>query len=304
MSSPLGCPRCGFQNSPGYQFCVNCGAPLGGAPAFMPAGTTSGYPPPTGYAAIPPAVDYKRQEHVDRTRTGLLLLMLGALLGWVPFGISLIGVVLSLIGAILVILGRKAFGGEHTRFVLVAIVLFFVGILINFVAGIALGLAVVSAALGTAPTAASLESAVNVLLIGSILAAIVGGLAQVLFTSSIQNPPGRVLLFAGYGAQVALQAVIFLLISPLLAAMLAAAFASGTYDPVPLATLQAQISTWQVFAVIPDLLFAGAYYLAWSRVSRGEIPEGTAASPGGLSVPQPPPQAPPPSGPAPPINPN
>lgn len=298
MSSPLGCPRCGFQNTPGYQFCVNCGAPLGLAPpAAVPAGP---YAPPAVYGAVPPPVDYRRQEHVDRSKTGLLLLMIGALLGWIPYGISLIGVVLSAIGAILVILGRRAFGEKHARFVVIAIVLFFVGIGAAFVSGLALAFALVPSVLGTAPpTAASLESAVNILLVGSIVSAIIGGLAQVLFTYVIQDRAGRILLFAGYGVQVALQAAVFVLISPLIAATIANALAGGAYDPAPLATLQAQISTYQVFAVISDLLFAGAYYLAWSRVNRGVIPE----RPAGPS-PAFPPSVTPPSGPAPPMNPH
>ncbi|HII40445.1 MAG TPA: zinc ribbon domain-containing protein, partial [Thermoplasmata archaeon] len=32
LSASLSCTRCGYQNQPGYQFCSNCGAPLGPAP--------------------------------------------------------------------------------------------------------------------------------------------------------------------------------------------------------------------------------------------------------------------------------
>lgn len=300
MASSPACPRCGFVNSPGYQFCVNCGAPLGGTlgPAAAP-----GYLAPGPYPAIPAPTDYRRQEHVDRTKTGLLLLMIGALLGWLPYGISVIGLVMSAIGAILVILGRKAFGARHARFVIVAIVLFVAGILIAFASGIALAFSLLSTTLGTRPTTASLESAVNILLVGSILSAVVGGLAQVLFTYVIQDRIGRLLLFAGYGAQLVLQTAVFFLISPLIAGVISSALSGQTFDPAPVVALQAQISTYQIFAVVADLLFAGAYYLAWSRVNRGVLPEKPATLPPAGLAPPPALQAPPPTGPAPPLNP-
>lgn len=297
MSSPLGCPRCGFQNQPGYQFCVNCGAPLTTTPpSAVPVGAGA-YPAPV-YAAPPAAVDYRRQEHIDRTKTGLLLLMIGALLGWIPYEINLIGLVMSAIGAILVILGRKAFGERHARFVVIAIILFVLSIVAAFASGIALAIVVASSVIGTTPTAASLETAVNVLLAGAIVSAVIGGLAQVLFTYAIQDQRGRVLLFAGYGAQVALQAAIFVIISPLIASVVAAAFSGGTFSADPVIALEAEITTYGIFVIVSDLLFAAAYYVAWSRVSRGLIPE-KLAGPG----PTFPPAAAPPSGPAPPINP-
>ena len=34
------CPQCNKLNEPGYKFCVNCGAPLSGAPAQPPPALT------------------------------------------------------------------------------------------------------------------------------------------------------------------------------------------------------------------------------------------------------------------------
>jgi hypothetical protein len=53
LAAPVFCPRCGFANTQGHRFCVNCGGPLVVPPpaAYAPA------PPPYGYAvqAPPPA---------------------------------------------------------------------------------------------------------------------------------------------------------------------------------------------------------------------------------------------------------
>lgn len=311
MSASLLCTRCGFQNQPGYQFCTNCGAPLG-APAAPAPGTpppvyavppgypsVPGYPPAPGY--YPPPGDYDRARQVDRTKTGVLLLMIGALLGWIPFGISFIGAILSFIGAILVIIGRKAFGAKHSRNVVVAVVLYILSIVGLIIVGIIFAVALLGSILpGTLPTAAALQGAIDTLLIGSIITAFIAGFAQVLFTYEIQDQTGRILLFAGLGASVALQIAIYFLISPLIATAIADALAGGTYSSIPIADLQAQMNTYALLGVVANLLWAAAYFLVWSRINRGEIPPKRPMTP---LYPAMPPQAPPPGGPAPPINP-
>src|SRR2546426_8764193 len=102
-------------------------------------------PGPYGGAmpGLPSAWDAERRKQIDRTKTGLLLLLIGGLISWIPF-IGVLGGVLLLIRAILVIIGRKAFGSTHARNVLLAIVLFFVGVIIGVIARALFGLAVFS----------------------------------------------------------------------------------------------------------------------------------------------------------------
>src|SRR2546422_3394852 len=64
---------------------------------------------------------------IDNTKTGLLLLVIGLAISWIPF-IGAIGGLVALIGALLVILGREPFGREHARNTILALVFFFVGI--------------------------------------------------------------------------------------------------------------------------------------------------------------------------------
>ncbi|HYM38591.1 MAG TPA: zinc-ribbon domain-containing protein [Thermoplasmata archaeon] len=302
MSAPLLCTRCGYSNQPGYQFCSNCGAPLG-APRAMPGAAPApvyavgpGYPSPGYY---PSPVDYERTKQVDRTKTGVLLLLIGTLLSWIPFGISIIGYLMLFIGAILVILGRKAFGEPHPRNVLFSIVLFIVGCVVFLGVVIVAAISSIAGTLGPGGTVTitpSFEAAsFSATLLGLIVFAIVVGIAEVLFTYALQIQTGRLLLWAAYGASIVLAILVYLIAAPVAATVVT----SADYDAVV-----ALASGYQLLNVIPVALFAAADYLAWSRINRGEIPK--AAGPGVPPMPSPyagmPPQAPP-TGPAPPLNP-
>jgi len=257
--------------------------------------------PAYGYGGSPWA--YERTKQIDRTKTGILLLLIGSLLSWIPF-VNLIGYVLLLVGAILVILGRKAFGRAHSRNVIISIVMFVVGILVAIVVAVIVLFSNISGFLtgGGAPTPAALASALNAILIGGIVGAVIVGIAEVLFTYALQAQTGRILLWAAYGANMALSVAIYAILSPLLAGVLTQSDYNG---------LVGQQSTLGLLSVIPAALFATADYLAWSRISRGEIPAPPAQPPMPATAPPfwnppsppAPPASPPPSGPAPPINP-
>jgi MFS family permease len=202
---------------------------------------------------------------------------------------------LLLSGAIFVILGRKAFGSTHARNVVIAIVLFFVGIIIVVIAAVLFAAAVVTASAQTpAALGAVFASAFNTLLIGAIIAAAISGIASVLFTYALQKQSGKMLLWAGYLANIAIAIAIFAIIGPLVSTAVTQATSGGTYNPAPIEALQAQLSGLRYLSVIPALLFAAATYLAWSRVSHGEIPPST--TPPGMPMST----MPPPSGPSPP----
>lgn len=243
---------------------------------------------PTG-APYPGPYDYTRARGIDRTKTGVLLLFVGTLMSWIPI-LQLFGYLLILIGVILVILGRKAFGPVHARNVVVSVILFIVGIVTVFGVVLVAALSSLSGSIGPGgsviPSAATLAAALNGALIGGIVAAIVIGLAEILFTYALQAQAGRLLLWAAYGANLALNVAIYLLLSPFVSRVVTAA------DYGAVAAMQ---GTYALLGVVPSLLFAGADYLAWSRINKGEMPGRGPASPGDSSAA--------PLGPAPPINP-
>src|SRR2546427_2532649 len=280
LAGSVTCPRCGAANSPGTMFCANGGSALTAGAAGVAPPAAPMYP--GAMPGLPSAWDAERRKQIDRTKTGVLLLLIGTLLGWLPL-IGVVGALLVLVGAILVILGRKAFGPAHARKVMISILLFFIGIIIAIVAGIILTSALLSGFFGGAPSQAAVQSALNNYLIVAFVATIVGGLASVFFTYELQNQTGRYLLFAGYAATVIIQIAVFVIVSQTIATAIAAMFPGGTYNPVQAATAMAsftsQAQTIALLSGIPALLYAGANYIAWTRINKGEIPASTAPPP-------------------------
>src|SRR5438552_9294812 len=108
--SVVTCPRCGASNTPPARFCSTCGNPLltVQTPTIPPI-------PPMGYAP-PPAQQYYpyqypanywevvRTNKINNSLTGLLLLVIGVLIVWVPFP-GVIGGIGGFIGGVLLPLG-------------------------------------------------------------------------------------------------------------------------------------------------------------------------------------------------------
>lgn len=236
-------------------------------------------PPPAypGYApyGLPSPFAGERQKQVDRTKTGLLLLLIGGLLSWIPV-ISLIGDLLLLIGAILVIIGRRAFGAAHSRNVIVALLLYifaFIGVVALAVV-LAFSIAAAIRTSSTDPTgsANAIANALNSFLIGAIVVGAIDGIASVLFTYALQQRIGKAVLWAAFVAGVAISIAVFAIVSSAFASAIAQATSGGTFNRAPLDALRNQISGLGLLSAIPALLFSAATYLAWSRVNRGEIP--------------------------------
>ncbi len=321
MSASILCPRCGFGNEAGWTFCTNCGAALS-APAAPPSGApppawTPGYggppapayPPTTAYppypayppyAYGPPPWEAERRKQINWTRSGILVLLIGALLSWIP-KIGGIGGIFTLIGAILVIIGRKAFGTAHRRNVVVSIILFFVGIAVAIVGAVVVVLVAVGdvmPGMTEAQLTALLSGAFTNLLIVVAAGTFIAGLASVFFTYALQETEGRVILWAAYGATVGVQIAILVATLPLVPTIAAQVahqiVTTGTVDSTEISAAVEGASTWlSLLNAIPAVLYAAANYLAWTRIHKGEIP----------APPTAPTAAPPAPPPAPPINP-
>jgi len=261
-------------------FCVNCGSALSAAGGAAPSATAPMYPP--AMPGLPSAWDADRRKQIDRTKTGVLLLLVGTLIGWLPL-IGAVGSLLILIGAILVIVGRKAFGTAHSRNVILSILLIIFGIIIVVVAAVVLFAAAASFIPGNPPTQAAVTSAFNNFLIILIVGVVVSGLATVFFTYAIQNKTGRMLLLAGYAANVIIQIAIFVVLSQAVATFVAAMFPGGTYDPaqasIAVADFSARAQALGYLSAIPAIIYAAAYYLVWNRINKGEIPASTTSPP-------------------------
>jgi hypothetical protein len=314
LSTSNACTKCGTVNAEWAKFCAKCGNPLTTAPLPQAATTpipsaapqttpTTSIPPPSmpppWYAYAPPATyQMERRTQIDRTKTGLLLLIIGALLQPVPY-ITYIGSILALIGAILVILGRKAFGPGHSRNAIWSIIVYVVGTAIIFIGGIVfffeLGIALVETRNGTITSSQlsqALTSSFQTLLVAAAVGGAVIGIAQVLFTYALQNRNGRIILWTAYASSLAIGISEAVIIGQSVSNAVAQSIGAGTYDPTPLQNLRNQLQAFGLLGLIPAALYAGALYLVWARIGRGELPPTT--PPASPSFPTPPTMTPPP----------
>jgi hypothetical protein len=199
--------------------------------------------PSAYYGYVASYYEAARATAIERTKTGLLLLVIGSVISWVPI-VGAVGVILELVGAILVILGRHTFGPDHARNVLLSIIIFVTATAVVVIAAI---FAVFSQLLffppGGNPAPPSFYGWFFVALLIGIA---IFGIAEVLFTYELQASSGRILLWCGYASTIATSSVTFFVLN--------------------------NVPNVSVISVIPALFYAYAYYLARERIVHGEVP--------------------------------
>ena len=214
-------------------------------------------PPPYPYGSGAGYWEYHRAHNIDNTKTGLLLLIIGLALSWIPF-IGAIGGLVALIGALLVILGREAFGREHARNTILALVFFFVGIGVTVAGALALFFAAFSYRTGPSSIVQPTFAWLGVI---TIIGGGVTGISEVLLTYALQPSSGRILLWTAYATSIVISIVNFLFILP---------FFGGTGVVFPF--VFSSIFLISFLGIIPALLYAAAYYLARQRIVHREVP--------------------------------
>ena len=254
------CPKCFMSNLSEATACVDCGASLTALSTSSQQGSDSvppspGVPPPL---APNPYFDYAvsyfeadRRRKIDRTKTGLLLLVIGFFLSWVPF-VGVIGSILEIVGALMVIIGRHAFGPAHARNVLWSLVIFIVGIVVAIVTVTVLVLsaifsnpAFINRTPGTIPPSLVFDR--TTFYTGIFIGLTIAQVSYVLLTYALQGRTGRMLLWVGYAASISANLVNFFVFT-----------GSVLLSAVP--------------SLVPALIFGLTYNLARIRVDRGEMP--------------------------------
>jgi len=255
--SVVTCPRCGASNTPTARFCSTCGTSLVNVPA--PTLPPMGYAPPPIQPYYPyqyPANYWEvvRTNKINNSLTGLLLLVIGVLIAWIPFA-GFIGGIVGFVGGILVLVGREPFGADHVRTTTLALIFFVVGIAVTifgFFYALAYG---ISSALGGGSTSVVVLFGIVFLIGGAIF-----GLAEVLLTYSLQRSNGHTLLWIAYGISIFL-GLVNLFVIP---------FGSGGFWTLYFGTGVALFTGF--LAAIPAALYGTAFYLARERIVRHEIP--------------------------------
>jgi hypothetical protein len=236
------CSRCGHLNEDEASFCTNCGLALGPKPALP--------------------VDALRGQ--ARSRTGLLLMIVGFILSVIPL-VSIVSIFPIIIGVIMVYMGAGAFGRTHRQFVKWSIILWtLIFLAIVVIAFVGIGQMVLLYVKGaSAEELAPLWTNLTV-----ALAAAVSALAipHILITYMLQDRTGRIVLWGALVAHVAAVLVIAWLVLPLMNL-----FISAIRDGVENVVLLFEDPAVQLALVLPSLLWAVAYYLAYRRVASGKV---------------------------------
>ncbi len=211
-----------------------------------------------------------------------MLLTVGVVLGPLPF-INYLGAILAIIGAVLVILGREAFGKPHSTYAIWSIGIYIAGIVIGIVVAVVFVFELIAAAIASpsGPRTEAIMSAFNGLLIGIIVGTAISGIAYILLTYALQQQTGRVLLFAAYALSLTISILNLLLIGPLVSQAVADAVSGGVFNPAPIQELQNQMQLLGLLGLIPSSMYGLAYYLAWSRINKSELPQSASVSTSG-----------------------
>ena len=290
------CPRCGRTIRPEENFCGSCGTPVQRAPA-VGYPTTYAYPPaqpppvyaPPGYAtppaypqAYPPpmAPPDERPKWVKWTKWGVLCLAAGLFLAWIPTFVIPSGI-LSIIGAFLMIFGRKGFTERHPTLLWAAVGLWFVAVAVSIYSALPLILGSLAQILSEDPSVpiTYLKSDVQNGILAAVVALALLAVAHVLIVWELTaDLTRRLLLTAFIGAVTAAVAFTFFMLQAL--------------APYPATLSEAQLFAFQeqtyLITLASDLtyyvLFGIAFLFIYSKI---RVPEPAQYPPWGPSPPTP-----------------
>jgi hypothetical protein len=236
--------------------------------------------PQATYGYIAFSRGLRRQSDIDKTKVGLLLLIIGTVMGPIQY-LNILGGIIVLVGAVIVIIGRESFGDVHSRNTIVSMIIYIVGGSIISLAAIGFLYAGLSAASAANTSGAfnptlfsqSLGNAFQAYLLATAVGGAVIGIAQILFTYALQNQTGKVLLWSGYLSSIGIGVLELVLLLPLISSAESQTFIGGIYSPAAFESLQLQLLFLGFLGFIPAVFYAGAFYIARSRIVRLEIPE-------------------------------
>ena len=216
-----------------------------------------------------------RNRMIDRTESGLLLLILAALLLWIPV-IEIMGLIVGAIAVILLILGAQAFGWRHQMLVWTSVLLFILAQIAGLVLVGSFGSTVRSIVSSGPDAEGQILSAFDGLIQGLLVLVVIASISEALIAFDLSDLVGRVLLVGAVVVQALVSVILlFFVFGPLIHQAVADAFASGTFNTGPITDASARIddlSAYTLLDSIPALMFAAAFYRTYKRVRRKDKP--------------------------------
>lgn len=270
----VACRYCGSMNDPNFVFCSSCGKRRMTETGPFARTATPQAPEPSGYAPQRSNFQYSfTGKEIERTRTGVTFLIVAVLLLWIPY-IQYLGDLLAIIGGILIIMGRDAFGSRHSRNVILTIVIYIIGILIEVGIVLDFTFSIVSAAQSgnSGILRSTIQNSTLFLLVGSVVVGAFTGLVYVLAFYELESERGKKLLWLAYVVQLVILVGVFSLLYPQLSGALNAAFSTNPISVAPISALQTKETLYGMLSAIPMIIYAYTFNLARIRLNNREIP--------------------------------
>jgi hypothetical protein len=214
----------------------------------------------------------EKRESVNRTRTGLGLILLGIVMEAVPT-LSFYGALPLIAGAVLVFLSRRTLGAQHQRYVSMSFILIVGGVFAQFVGSFLIGGLIALFLLNGADPATTLSSfflALNVMLI--VIDGIIG-LGLVFFTYDLQNATGRTILWAAYSLGVLMNAIFAIVIFSQVQAVSADVVSQVGEASAAINLITYRFAPWRLLQLIPAIFYAIAYFRSPSGLEKKAVLE-------------------------------
>lgn len=186
-------------------------------------------------------------------------------------GISSIGGVLTLIGGILFLVGRKEFGKKHQQFVFYAVIVFIIGIISSAVIG-GIGVFISISESIIEGTAINTMGTTISILISTLIGSITGGLTYVLALYHLEDEQGKKLLYVAFIISVIIAVLISFLSMGSINQLLENIPTDGSsMEAFTAFSFTSTITQYSMLGVISNAFWAIAIYLPYKRIKTGEL---------------------------------
>jgi MFS family permease len=186
------------------------------------------------------------------------------LLGIVIF--AFIGGIISLIGVILFLIGRKEFGEKHQKNITNAILIFVINIIISIVLISVITFFTISNIISMSAENVIAPFSIG-LIITVIISAILGGLIYYFALIELENETGKNVLLAGIFSSIIISVITSIYIAGIFGEVLGS-ISTENYSPM---SFNQNFGLISLLGVIPTIFYIFAFYIPYNRIKTGEL---------------------------------
>lgn len=224
-----------------------------------------------------------RARAQERTKTGLLLMIIAFALLWIPY-VSDLGALIALVGIGFLWLGRHGFGPAHRRNVLLGGACVALGLLIGIVIAawfVDSLLTQTSPGQSTSSLVAVFQSDLGVLFVAGLATASLTAIAYLVLPYALADPTSRIVLFSAAVLTVVISALSVAIEFPQISTAVAQATSGSSISTGPITALQGESILLSTAQILPDLMFLWAYNRTRTRAFSDPSSFGRPTTPSG-----------------------